>query len=496
MRLARVAACTAATALLTTAASAGAAAAAKPDLHYSSTTSTAAVQVVLTLPAGVPALPGVPNPLVLTLLGTDATSFHGTASQADVATAHSYLAGGSLVTDSALAAVLGPLNRTVTSDLAHPGLQSANLITVPSNPLGLGLSVASQTANVNGGTKTATSTSNLARASLGSLTDLGVGAALSPVLATLTTALSTVTTQTAALTSALSAVPTLPAVTIPNPLSTILGGPATVTTPTLSGDTLSAAVAELPAEIQAILDRLLNGAAVTINGIDTSQGITPATSGIAATAKSDLLSIDLFGGLVKVDATKALASATAGLTRGAASGAASATLLSVKVSNDLGDLLTLVASDKGITAGLLNGTLGQTLSGPTQALVTTIDGALNTVLAELTALLSQLNSGADLIQQGTVSKQVSADGHRSESHAAPARVQIGLPVAQDLLTIAVGRADAVSALSVAAPTVVPPTKPVVGELPHTGGSDGAALLAFTLLLVAGGTVVVRRRTAR
>lgn len=496
MRLARVAACTAATALLTTAAGVSSANAAKPELHYSSTTGTGAVQVVLTLPSGVPALPGVPNPLVLTLLGTDGTDFHGTSAASDVATAHSYLAGGSLVSDSGLAAILGPLNRTLTADLAHPGLKSANVIAVPSNPLGLALDVANQTANVNAASRQALSSSNLTTASLGSLSSLGVGAVLSPTLATLTTAVSTVTTQTAALTSALSAVPTLPAVTVPNPLSPILGGPPTITTPTLSGAALSTAVGGLPAQIQAITDKLLNGAVVQINGVTTSQGILPAVSSVTANAQSQLLSVELFGGLVSIDATKALASAKAGLTRGSAATDASATLLSLKVSDSVGDLLTLVANDKGITAGLLDGSLGQTLSGPTQALVTTVDGALNTVLAQLTTLLSTLNSGADLIQQGTVTKTVSSDGHKAESHAAPAQVLVGLPVAPDLLTIAVGKADAVSALSVTTPSTVTPVTPVTPELPHTGVSEQAGALALLLLLVAGGTVVLRRRTAR
>jgi LPXTG-motif cell wall-anchored protein len=494
MRLARVAACTAATALLTSAAGVSSATAAtgQPELHYRSTTATGAVQVVLNLPSTLPALPGVPNPHVLTLLGTDATDFHGTSTASDIATAHSYLAGGSLVTDSGLAAILGPLNRTLTADLAHPGLMSANALTVPTNPLGLALDVANQTASVTTASKQALSSSNLTSASLGSLTSLGLGAVLTPTLATLNTALSTVTTQTAALTSALSAVPALPPVTIPNPLSPILGGPSTITTPTLSGTTLSTAVAELPAQVQAILDKLLDGAVLTINGVDTSEGILPAASTVAATAQSHLLSIELFGGLVSVDATKALASAKAGITHSSAGADASATLLSLKVSDSLGDLLTLVANDKGLTAGLLDGSLGQVLSGPTQALVTTVDGALNTVLAQLTTLLSSLNSGANLIQQGTVTKSVSADGHRAESHAVPAQVLVGLPVAPDLLTIAVGKADAVSALSVTNPTAVTPAV----ELPHTGASGQAGALALLLLLAAGGTLVLRRRTAR
>jgi LPXTG-motif cell wall-anchored protein len=494
MRLARVAACAAATALLTTTTAAGtaSAAAATTDLQYSSATGTGVVQVVLTLPSTVPALPGVPNPLVLTLLGTDAQDFHGAAGSTDIATAHSYLAGGSLVTDSALAALLGPLNRTLTADLAHPGTKTADLITVPSNPLGLALTVAGQQVGVDKVTRLATASSTLTSASLGSLRSLGLGVVLDPALAQLNAALATVVAQASPLTSGLAALPTLPTVVVPNPLSGILGGPATITAPAVSGTTLSTTVNGLPARIKALTDKLLDGAAVQLNGVDTSQGITPGLSAVTAAARSKLLSVDLFGGLVTLTATEARASAKAGLTKSAAASNASATLLSVKVSDVFGTLLQLVASEKGITAGLLNGTLGQTLSIATQPVVQAVDAALNTVLAQLTGLLSSLNSGAALIKQGTVTKKVSADGHAAEAHAVPAQVTLGLPVAPNLLTLAVGKADATS---VVAQSAVPPTVTPVPELPHTGLADDAMLLAVGLMLAALGTVALRRRAA-
>ena len=494
MRLARVAACTAATALLSTGAGVGTATAATgpKDLRYRSLTSTGVVQLVLTLPSTVPALPGVPNPLVLTLLGTDAQGLHGAPGTADVATAHSYLAGGSLVTDSALAAVLGPLNRTLTADLAHPGTQSATLVTVPSNPLGLDLAVAGQTAAVDKSSRLTTSTGNLASASLGSLRSLGLGAVLDPALAQLDAALATVAAQTGPLTSGLSAVPTLPTLAVPNPLAGIVGGPASITTPALSGATLASTVGQLPAQVKALEAKLLDGAAVKLNGVDTSQGITPTAGAVAATAQSKLLSIDLFGGLVTVRATEAVASAKAGLTRATAASSASATLLDVKVADAVGTLLQVVASDKGLAAGLFDGSLGQTLDPVTKAVVGTVNVALGQVLAQLTSLLSSLNSGAALIQQGTVNKKVSADGHSAEAHAVPAQVTLGLPVAPNLLTVSVGKADAVAALSVA-PPVVTPTGPV-HELPHTGLADGTPLLAVGLLLLAGMARAVRRRS--
>jgi LPXTG-motif cell wall-anchored protein len=490
MRLARVAACTATAALLTTATGTGSAAAAeKQEVLYRATSSTGVVQLELTLPV---ALPGVPNPAVITLLGTDAQALHDTV-KSDIATATSFLAGGGLITDGTLASLLAPLNRTVTSSLQSPGLKTATALEVPANPLGLDLSVGAQKAAVDAVTRLTTSQGGLASARLGSLRSLGLGDELDTALTALTSAVATLVAQASAVTTALNGLPALPSVSVPNPLSGVIpGSPATISTPTnLSGATLAATVAALPAQVEAILDKLLDGAVVSLGAAGTDQRIVPAATSLLSSGGTDALDLSLFGGLVDVSATKAVVSATAGLTKQAAKADASATLLDVKVSTGLTDLVSLVASDKGITAGLLDGTLlGTALDATLQPVVQQADAALNTVLSQLTALLTSLNSGAQLIEQGTATKKVSADGRSAEAHAVPARVTLGLPVAPDLLTISVGMADAVSALSVATPTVVTPTAP---ELPHTGASSAASLMALALLALAGGTFLVRRR---
>ena len=493
----RTATCTLATTVIALAAAPGAASAAtaKRELLYNTTTSTGVVQLVLALPSTVPALPGVPNPVVITLLGTDAQGHHG-ATGADVATAHSYLAGGSLVTDSALSAVLGPLNRTVTASLSDPGDKSEGLITAPSNPLGLGLGVVTQKAGVSAATRAATSSSTLADASLGSLRSLGLGTVLEPALAQLNAALATVTDQASPLTGAISGLPALPVISVPNPLSGVVTGvPATISTPALSGATLSSTVNELPAQIEALTDKLLDGDVVKLNAVSTKQALTPAATSVTAAGDAGVASVDLFGGLVQVTASQAKVSAKAGLTKSAASSTAAATLVSVKVSDDFGDLLQLVASEKGLTAGLLDGTLGQTLSPTVEAVVATVDAALDTVLEELTGLLSSLNAGASAIKQGTTSKTVSADGHSAEAHAVPAEVVLGLPVAPDLLTLSIGKADAVAGLSVASAVVAAPDAPAE-ELPHTGLADQAGLLALGVIVVGAATAAYRRRALR
>ena len=495
MRLIRAAAgttaCTLATLLVAVAAAPGATAAASSELLYNSTTSTGVVSLTLTLPSTIPALPGVPNPISITLLGTQAQGHHG-AADADVASATSFLAGGSLVSSSVLSGALSPLSRTVSASLADSGNKSAASLSLPSNPLGLAVNVGSQKASVIKATRVATSSGTLADVSLGSLRSLGLGAVLDPALAQLNAALTTVTNQATPLTDALSAVPALPSISVPNPLAGIVGGPATISTPALSGATLSGTVNELPAQIQALTAKLLDGAAITLKTVDTGQAITPATSSITAAGHSGLASVDLFGGLVSVKATQASATAKAGVTKSAAASDASATLIEVKISTAFGDLLRLVASEKGITAGLLDGTLGQTLDATVKPVVQAVDAALNTVLSELTALLSSLNSGASLIKQGTVTKKISADGHSVEAHAVPAQVTLGLPIAPNLLTLAIGKADAVSALSVAQITPVTPGTPP-RALPRTGLGQQGGLLALGVLIIGAATVGLRRR---
>ncbi|MCU1601172.1 MAG: hypothetical protein JWO22_1881 [Frankiales bacterium] len=488
MRFARVAACTATAAVLTAATGTGTAAAADDKLLYRASSDTGVVQLQLTLPV---ALPGVPNPAVLTLLGTAAQGFHA-ATGADVALAESYLGGGGLVTDGTLSSLLAPLNRTVSASLASPGEKVQTLLQVPANPLGIGVDVGAQRAAVDAASRLSSSSGELTSAKLGSLRSLGLGTSLDTALTTLTSAVGTLTSQTSTITSTLGSLPALPPVSVPNPLASVIpGSPATLSTPTLSGAALADAVNSLPAEVKAILDKLLDGAVVSLGAVKTGQSIVPSLSSVVSSGTTDALDVKLFGGLVTISATKASVTAAAAKTAQAAKADASATLLSLKVSTGLTDLLSLVASDKGLTAKLLDGTLlGQQLDAVVKPVVQQLDAALDDVLSQLTALLSSLNGGAQLIKQGTVSKKVSADGHTAEAHAVPASVTIGLPVAPNLVSLAIGKVDAVSALSVAAPTVVTPTR---SNLPKTGGSEGAALLALVVLAVGGGTILVRRR---
>ncbi len=470
------------------AATPAAAAGSGSPILYRATTGTGVVQLVLTLPAGAAALP-IPRPAVLTLIGTDGQGLHS-AGTPDLARTDSFLAGGSLITGTQASAALRQLGRVLTADLAHPHPAAPPALTVPStsNPLGLALGVGTQTANVQPTTSSA-ATSTLAKASLGSLDSLGLAPVLDPLATQLNAAVTALTNGIAPVTDALKMIPTVPSMTVPNPLP-IRGGPATIRTPALGGPTVAATVTELPAQVQALLAKLLKGDVIQLNGLDTSQGIAPNLSSVTGTGRSKLADIQLFGGLVAVTGSAAVATATAGLTKSAATSGASATLLSVKVSDSFGTLLSLLATDKGITAALLDGTLG-TLDSTVKPTVAAADAALNTLLKQLTDVLAMLNSGAKLLRQGTATHTVSPDGRTAEAHAVPAQVTLGLPGATNLLQLSIGRADAVVAVA----TPVAPAAPVAAGavLPRTGLEQGGTVAAALLLVSGLGLVAVRRR---
>jgi len=455
---------------------------------YRATTGTGVVQLVLTLPAGAAALP-IPRPAVLTLVGTDGAGLHS-AGTPDVARTDSFLAGGSLITGTPASAALSPLGRVLTADLAHPHPVAPPALTVPPNPLGLKLGVGAQTASVQP-TTSSTASSTLAKASLGSLDALGLAPVLDPVSAQLNTTVTALTTAGKPLTEGIKMVPAPPVVPIPNPLQPVVGGPTTLSTPSLGGPALAAAINELPAQVRALLDKLRNGAVVQLDGLDTGQGISPATSSATATGHTNLADLQLFGGLVVVKASQATATATAGLTKSAASAGASATLVQVTVSDAFGTLLQAVASDKGVTASLLAGAVGKPLDKTTRPLVMAADAALNTLLKQLTDVLMMLNSGAKLIKQGTATHTVSPDGRTAQAHAVPAQVTLGLPGAPNLVQVSVGRADAVVAVA----TPVAPVAPVAvgAALPRTGLEQGGTAAAALLLVSGLGLVALRRR---
>jgi len=453
---------------------------------YRATTGTGVVQLVLTLPAGAAALP-IPRPAVLTLVGTDGAGLHS-AGTPDVARTDSFLAGGSLITGTPASAALSPLGRVLTADLAHPHPVAPPALTVPPNPLGLKLGVGAQTASVQP-TTSSTASSTLAKASLGSLDALGLAPVLDPLSAQLNTAATALTTAAKPLTDGIKKVPAPPVVMIPNPLQPVVGGPSTISTPALGGPALAAAINGLPAQVRALLDKLRNGAVVQLDGLDTGQGIAPATSSATATGHTNLADLKLFGGLVVVKASQATATATAGLTKSEAAAGASATLVQITVSDAFGTLLQAVASDKGVTGGLLDGALAN--PSPERDLIKVANAALNTLLQQLTDVLMMLNSGAKLIKQGTATHTVSPDGRTAQAHAVPAQVTLGLPGAPNLVQVSVGRADAVVAVA----TPVAPVAPVAvgAALPRTGLEQGGTAAAALLLVSGLGLVALRRR---
>ena len=466
-------------------AGAPAATAAEP-VQYTAETSTAVVDVLLTFPSPVP---GLPNPVELSLLGTEGEAV-GKTGGGDVSQASSFLGGGSLVTDSPLSPLLEPLGRVLTADLANPGPREASIVDLPDNRLGLGLGVGMQRAAVTRSSGANAASSELADASLGSLRSLGLDAVLEPLFNGLNSAVETLVAQAKPLTSALEAVPALPSVPVPNPLQPVTGGPATIPTPTAGGATVAATINELPARIAALQAQLLDGAVLELSALDTNQTITPTATQVVASGRAELTTAELFGGLVALEATEAVATAKAATTRSAAASDASATLVELRISDSFGELLEVVASEKGITAGLLDGSLGTALDPTVRPTIEAVDASLNTLLTQLTNLLEALGGGAQLIRQGTVTETVSADGRKALASASPALVSLGLPVAPRLVTLAIGSADAVAAVTPAA-VAAPVVQPVPQTLPRTG-AEVPGLLALALAGV--GLVLWRRRT--
>ncbi len=468
-------------------------------LSTRATASASVVSLALNLPAALPAVPGVPRPLTLDLLAVEGGGLHdATGKTADLARALSSLAGGTVVTQTPLKAVL---DRSLTATQAKPGTQTANLLAVPANPLGLRLAAAPQSATAAVGTALgSTSRAQVVTSGLGSLADLGAGAAVDALLGTLTTATQAIGAGATPLTDALGGVTSqIPSVEVPNPLGGVLGGPATITTPATTPSTFTDLLAkDLPAQLAAIQAKLRDGAILSLNGLDAQQAVKGLRGSkvTTASASSNLTDLALFGGLVTVTASKSSATATAGGTPGTGLADGSATLIKVTVGNELGDLLNALVSDKGITVGLLDGTtLGKQLDETTKGLVSTVDAALNTALAQVVGLLETLNSGAKLIQQGTFTKKVSKDGTSAEAHATPAQVTIGLPGLPNLVQLSIGKSDAAaSAQVVAAPVLLPrtPTSTPVA-LPRTGGSTALAIVGLMTLL--GAAAIRRRQTA-
>jgi len=495
-------------------ASAGAAGAATTpnggDTLYRGTADASAVQLVLTLPDQLTAATGavLPNPADLSLIRTTGQALHDGKSP-DVATSTADLAGGNVVTASALAPALTALNQNVTATLANPrpAAFSGGTIDPASNPLRLGFALGPLTAGTNPTDRSTDSAGALVRTTAGSLADLLPAPALQgldSLIAEINTALTSATAALAPVTSAVGGLappPGLPPISVPNPLASVVPGtPSTITVPTtgINGGAVADAVNQLPAQVAALIARLRNGALVTVNGVTTSQSVKPGGTATVSSGAANVGDVSLFGGLVSLVATKATATASAGAAAGKAAANASATLVEIRVSNDLGDLLKLVASEQGVTADLLSGTaLGSALNAATKDALTTVNASLNALLAELTSLLQMLGSSAKIIQQGTVTKSTSPDGRHAEAHATPAQVAVGLPVAPNLVALSLGKVDVVADRQVVPPVAVAPagvTRPTVPErkLAFTGASlPLTAGLAAGLLAVA--AALARRR---
>lgn len=514
------------TAVVAAAASATAApSATQTNTLFRGTANGVALQLRLTLPQPLAPVTGpvLPNPVDLVLLqSTGGALKNGT--DPDVATSTASLIDGALVTNSALAPALTQLQRRITATLAEPSPAATSLVSFPASmtPLGLGLAIGPLTASTDPTARSTMSTATGLTAQLGSLKSLGVdlGALTGPLVA----GLQQLTAALGPLTTAAQALPPVPSQTVSatqipgigGTIAPILSGagvPTTVTTPTIaSGQVLAGTVNQLPALVAGLIDRLQNGALLTLTGLGTSQAVRPQGSGTVSTAASNAGDVALLGGLLTVTASKSSATASATGTPGKATAAADATLVAVKAGVPMIDLLNAVVSDQGIVAQLLPGTaLGQTLNAVTQQAVAGVNTALNAVLDQLNTLLMQLNGGVSVVQKGTVSTTTSPDGRHAEAHASPAIVSLGLPsalpIGGQLVSLALGRVDVTADRQLITTTTVAPASkakaPPVKKTPPKAvaptkklaftGAELPVTAGLALLLVGAGAALSRRR---
>jgi len=448
---------------------------------------------------------GFGNPVTLNLISATGRAAQVTGA-APVSTSTGALASGTLTTNALGAA----LNQAATATLTNP-TASAGGMAVPSNPLGLTLSVAPLAANVDTVKDGNTSSGSVATGALGSLASIpGLGPVVTMLTGALTPLTDGITTASTALGGALAGVAsnvpviTVPGMTIANPIT----GAPIVIPPISSGSVtgLTGTITDLGPDVTALINQLTTGPLVSLDGVSASQAITPdSTIGTVSTAKANLADIKLLGGLLSISsksggALSGQVTATATGTPGKASSTASSTLaeVSVNTTGPLGTLLDAAISDQGIVAQIAS----QTALGPT------VTGAATTLGTQLQSLISQLVNLTGMlgvtVTPSATTQSTSADGTHAEAHASGILLNLAPPGIGQLLTLRVGAADATADFSRATTTtmttatvpkkvtrprtVATPVKKLAftgADLPLTGG--------LGLLLVGGAALALRRR---
>lgn len=232
----------------------------------------------------------------------------------------------------------------------------------------------------------------------------------------------------------------------------------------------------------AALQQSLAGLADDVSLVDltllrSSSEITRKGALMTATATTGIGGIDVLGGLIHIEAVKTVTTAAAGGVRGSAAAKTTTQVVGAKV----GDLVDLKVTPKGVSGAVLDQELPP--------------GAAAAVAAALAEVNKLLDAAGVRIIQGDERQTAAADGKSASASSEGVVIVIDPLKAGDKPLLALRLVPANVAVEAG---IAPVVKPAVQKRPvlaQTGGdpSEAIALLAAALLV---GLVAIRRRSAK
>lgn len=427
--------------------------------YYQGVTSGNVLGLALHLPSALPALPNLPNPLAIDLIGVTGNVTHNTlgTGPAEASRATAALADGSLVKGPL--APLG-LDKVVEATLANPTPAGITQIPLHADPLAM-LDVGALTAAVT--KSTAANTSHAV------LTD-GTVAKLGQLLST--TGLNAVTDQ-------------LKQVDLTGQLQNTLNQLTSALQPVVQNDPtgvaaqLQSTVQGLVTKVNNIVANLQDTAVLSVNTLDATQAIGPAGDAAKSAAAVNLTKLNVLNGLLTVEGFVSKATAIADGRPGGASASFEGKTPIVAVGTPL---LTATLDDTGLSLS--------NVTGLPQSVTDQVNSALAQLQAQLNTLLNTLGVSMRFIPGHT--DRVAADG----SYAAATGPEYDIAVqnivtGEPVLEAALGHNTTASIAASQKQATGVVTQPRPPALPHTGANlplIGGAGLALLI-----GAAVLRRR---
>jgi LPXTG-motif cell wall-anchored protein len=417
--------------------------------------------------------------LGVNLIGVTGNAVHNTlgvgAKTASTATAT--LASGSLI--DALPAQLG-LAKTIKASLSGPQSVSDNAREINVKPL-LDVNVGPLTALARGDLNAATAELlNGNVLNLGAL--LGTAGAGSQVLSTLQNALNslqvTVGNTTQTVTNAVNS--TVSQLT--NTLNGVIGNNTVGSTAQAVASQLEAAIQQIESEVNSVVNNLANAlqntSVVSFDTLDAKQSIGAAGNAARSMAQTNLATVNVLNGLVKVQGFQSSATAVANGIAGGASAVASGHQPIVTVGTPV------------LTASLdQNGLSLSNVTGLPSSVTAQVNSALATLQAAINGLLGTLGVHFNYVQGHSYA---APNGKFATATGPEYDITVKNPLgAGDLAVIGLGHGTTASISAAQAPKTVNVPNSQLHALPHTGanlpliGGIGLALLI--------GAGIVRRR---